>query len=163
MPYKDPVVAKEKAKECKKRQQDSQRIERINKGLPADGRGKHKKHAKGVNAGRWNTGKIISSHGYIKSRVGRNHPLADPNGYAYEHLLVWRSAGRILPKANELIHHKNENKTDNRLENLELKTRANHNIYHNQAMERNNIGQFVSNKAGRVLDGKIWNKYPTNS
>ncbi len=161
MPYKDPVVAKEKAKERKKRWQDRERIKRINKGLPADGRGKHKNHAKSVNAGRWNTDKIISSHGYIKIRVGRNHPLADPNGYAYEHLLVWYSAGKIPPKANELIHHKNENKSDNRLENLELKTRSSHNIHHNQTMNKNDIGQFVTKKAaGRLLDGREHSEYP---
>lgn len=48
---------------------------------------------KGPDHPRWQDGKIISSHGYVKVRVGSEHPLADPNGYAYEHLLVWVSAG----------------------------------------------------------------------
>jgi len=58
-----------------------------------DKRGSNTK-ACGQNHGRWNTGKIVSSGGYPKIRVGKEHPLADPNGYAYEHLLVWVSGGK---------------------------------------------------------------------
>lgn len=55
---------------------------------------------KGSNHGRWNHEKLISSHGYVKIRVGKGHPLADPNGYAYEHLLVWVAAGNNRPASN---------------------------------------------------------------
>src|SRR5690242_12453175 len=91
-----------------------------------DGRGRHGNHVHGEHSHRWNGGKIISSEGYVKVRVGRDHPLADPNGYAYEHLIVWLSAGNSAPKDHELIHHKNENKQDNRIGNLEIKTRSSH-------------------------------------
>lgn len=79
---------------------------------------------------RWNDGRQISSHGYVKIRVGVDHPLADPNGYAYEHLLVWVSAGRERPPKGWLLHHKNDDKTDNRLSNLELLRRGVHNALH---------------------------------
>jgi len=77
--------------------------------------GKHGHHARGSSNGRWNpTGKIISSHGYVKVRVGRDHPLADPNGYAYEHTLVLAAAGVVL-RPNQVAHHRNGDKTDNGL------------------------------------------------
>ena len=42
-----------------------------------DGRGKNPK-PKGPKHYRWNTSRIVSTHGYVKVRVGVEHPLADP-------------------------------------------------------------------------------------
>lgn len=94
----------------------------------------HGNTKKGSDHHRWTDAKIISSHGYVKLRVGPEHPLADPNGYAYEHLLVWVSAGRSRPKRGETLHHKNEDKSDNRLTNLELLTRVAHSTQHYAAL-----------------------------
>lgn len=88
--------------------------------------------AKGESHYRWNNGRMLSSQGYVKVRVGRGHPLADPNGYAYEHLLVWSKAGRQLPEDGQILHHRNEDKSDNRLSNLELLTRREHAAEHNR-------------------------------
>ena len=74
---------------------------------------------------------MLSTEGYIKVRVGREHPLADPNGYAYEHLLVWISAGKPSPKPDELIHHADEDREHNEIGNLQLKKRSRHNAEHN--------------------------------
>lgn len=109
--------------------------------------GRHGNHARGEKNGRWNDSKIISSEGYVKLRVGRDHPLADPNGYAYEHLIVWLAAGKRMPEPHELIHHKNENKQDNRIGNLEIKTRSEHAVLHNANRERNSLGQFKGEEA----------------
>ncbi len=104
-------------------------------GIPVDqlpdGRGKGRK-ASGSAHYRWNTEKIISSHGYVKVRVSADHPLADPNGYAYEHLVVWLNAGRQPPECGQVLHHRNEDKTDNRLSNLELLTKPEHAAEHNK-------------------------------
>ncbi len=78
---------------------------------------------KGSEHYRWNKGKIISSDGYVKIRVGKSHPLADPNGYASEHLLVWISAGDAL-ESNEVLRHLNGDRQDNRWENLQRMTKA---------------------------------------
>lgn len=109
-----------------------------------DRRGRHSNHARGADNGRWNAeSRIISEHGYVKVRVGRNHPLADPNGYAYEHLIVWIAAGKAPPNPDELLHHVDGNKTDNRLYNLELKTRSDHAVCHNADRPRDlATGQF---------------------
>lgn len=98
--------------------------------------------AKGSGHPRWNNGKIVSSQGYAKIRVG-NHPLADPNGYAYEHLVVWAAAGRDLPLAGETLHHVNGDKGDNRIENLELLSRSDHNRHHNTGRARDASGRFL--------------------
>lgn len=96
-------------------------------------KGKHGKQPKADQQHRWaGETKMMSDHGYVKLRVGVEHPLADPNGYAYEHLVVWVSAGNPRPKPGWLLHHKNEVKTDNRLSNLELKRRDRHGIEHQE-------------------------------
>jgi hypothetical protein len=72
-------------------------------------------------------GKIFSSHGYVLLRS--NHPKAH-KGWYYEHRLVMeKRLGRLL-KTYELIHHKNGIITDNRIENLELITMAEHCKHH---------------------------------
>jgi len=92
-------------------------------------RGKHSSHSRGSNHYRWNEKQMLSDQGYVKIRVGRSHPLADQNGYAYEHTLVWVSAGDTLGP-DEVLHHINGDRTDNRWENLHRMTRSEHNLLH---------------------------------
>lgn len=99
-------------------------------------RGKHGNHARASRQHRWKPGGSVASNGYVKIRVGKEHPLADPNGYAYEHLVVWCAAGNPRPPRGWLLHHVNEDKTDNRIGNLELKPRGAHNAEHLAADNR---------------------------
>lgn len=97
----------------------------------------------GARNGRWNAGKLRSSHGYVLVRVGIGHPLADSKGLAYEHRVVWAASGRRMPGADETIHHVNGDKTDNRLTNLEIVTRREHSRLHAQARRRADDGTFA--------------------
>ena len=117
-----------------------------------DGRGKHKHHVRSSDHYRWNSGKLLKSDGYVLVRIGVTHPWADPNGYIMEHILVLCSAiGRRLV-SGEVIHHKNGDLTDNRLENLELMTNSEHSTMHRE-MERDSDGN-------RELDGVLWEQRP---
>lgn len=102
---------------------------------------------------------MLSEDGYVKVRLGVGHPLADSNGYAYEHLVVWCAAGHPRPGKGETLHHRNEDKADNRYGNLELLTRGEHNALHIAERGRMANGQFKK-AAGRLLDGREWNEFP---
>ena len=66
---------------------------------------------------------------YIKIKL-RTHPLADSEGYVMEHrLVVEKYIGRYLT-IDEVIHHINGSKSDNRIENLKLLTASEHNSFH---------------------------------
>lgn len=116
-------------------------------------RGKHGNHAKASAQHRWKPGSRVGSTGHVRVRVGKGHPLADPNGWAYEHIVIWVAAGNPRPGKGEVLHHINEDKTDNRIENLQLMTRAAHNRLHNASRGR-------CPKTGRLLDGHEWNEMP---
>lgn len=71
---------------------------------------------KGEKSHNWRGGRT-NNHGYIKVKC-YNHPRADQRGYVLEHILVLeQKLGRPL-KHNEIGHHLNGVKTDNRPENL---------------------------------------------
>jgi hypothetical protein len=73
----------------------------------------------GEQNGSWKGGRIVDKHGYILLKYPE-HPDANIHGYIREHRLVMEEhLGRHLEE-HEVIHHKNGNTSDNRIENLEL-------------------------------------------
>lgn len=80
---------------------------------------------KGNQHSRWKGGRTISASGYIQIH-GPDHPYKCSKGYVMEHrLVVEKSLGRYLT-SDEIVHHLNGRKTDNRLENLAVVSRHNH-------------------------------------
>ena len=82
----------------------------------------------------WKKGKRLKdtpriSWGYRYSFMP-NHPFANDGRYVAEHRLVMeKKIGRYL-EPNEIVHHRNGNKLDNRIENLFLMNRADHALSH---------------------------------
>lgn len=86
----------------------------------------------------------MHSAGYVYE-YAPDHPCADSaKGYVLQHRLVMeRKLGRFLT-ADELVHHINEDKTDNRPENLELTDMSEHASHHKADFPRDDHGRFVA-------------------
>lgn len=90
--------------------------------------------------------KRMTQHGYVAVYLP-GYPSADKKGRVLEHRLVMekRFKRRLLP--NEHVHHINGIKNDNRLENLVVLTRDQHNHLHKsqevKSRKRNPGGRFI--------------------
>ena len=75
--------------------------------------------------------RTVKKGDYIYAYVP-DHPNATKNGYVLEHrYIIEQSLGRLLsPK--EIVHHKDGNKKNNVLDNLEITTQEKHGFYHNK-------------------------------
>jgi len=77
-------------------------------------------------------GKFIDKDGYIRVSGNFDHPREFNNGIVFEHILVMeKHLGRYI-EWPEQIHHKNEIRHDNRIENLQLTSCSEHHILHNK-------------------------------
>jgi len=83
----------------------------------------------------WNGGKICRGGGYILI-LKPEHPFCVKDGYVCEHRLVMEKfLGRYLTK-EEIIHHINGIRNDNRIENLRLfKNHKEHREFHLQLLK----------------------------
>ena len=73
--------------------------------------------------------RYVDGNGYIRI-LRPEHPSHDNRGYVKEHRLVMEiKLGRYLNR-DEIVHHINENPSDNRMENLQLMSRPEHVKHH---------------------------------
>lgn len=88
----------------------------------------------------------VDRDGYIRVYAG-NHPFASGRLLILEHVMVMEAhLGRRLT-TGEVVHHVNHERTDNRLENLQLMSRSEHSRQHgtesSPARTRRRSGQYA--------------------
>jgi len=76
------------------------------------------KDRSGANSPSWKGGRTVDPRGYVLILVGKDHPLADVRGYAYEHRLIAQEQIDHPLTSKEQVHHDNERKGDNTPGNL---------------------------------------------
>jgi len=93
----------------------------------------------GKDAHGWKGGRCKRSDGYIEIWQP-HHPFPNRKGYVLEHRLIMeKHLGRFLTK-DEIVHHKNRVRDDNRIENLKLfPNTSEHSKYH---LVNNHIPHF---------------------
>lgn len=152
----------EKAKARKARYLERRKVAKYGpEATGVDMRGRHGNHARGAANGKWAGDRLVTSHGYVAVRVPLEHPHAwgPPRHtnfrYAYEHIIVaMQVLGRPLHD-DEVVHHRNGQRDDNRQENLEVTTRADHARKHTSLPgTRDDLGRF--NEAPRHGDQSEW-------
>jgi hypothetical protein len=121
-----------------------------------------KSHPKGEFSPNWKGGKTKDGSGYIMLTISPDNPFysMSTDGRIREHRLVMAQfLGRCLI-SDEVVHHKNGDKTDNRIENLELLTSHSHypTLHSKQLQKENNqLRQEIKELENELekLEGKI--------
>lgn len=76
----------------------------------------------------YGVGRRVTVDGYIDIWAP-DHPLARSDGYVREHrMMAWDA--KMFTDPTLQVHHKNEIKSDNRLDNFEIKTCPQHSLDH---------------------------------
>jgi hypothetical protein len=101
--------------------------------------------AKREDSNHWKGGRVkIHNYWYI---LMPEHPNANKQGYVAEHIFIMaKKLGRALV-AGEVVHHRNRNKEDNRIENLKLTT-----VYLHPSEHRVDM----SGRSCAICDGETW-------
>ncbi len=84
---------------------------------------------------RWKGGRQINADGYVLI-LAKDHPFSECRGYIFEHRIVMeKHLGRYV-RPEEVVHHINGIKTDNRIENLGLFANIGEHLTHHKKIRR---------------------------
>ena len=96
------------------------------------------------------------SDGYVYVYVP-DHPYATKDGYVMEHILVMEEAiGRYIMQ-DEVVHHINKKRNDNRLENLKLMSFKEHTSLHTKERYKKGEMRHHTVKVRNVTTGETFN------
>ena len=109
----------------------------------------------------WQGGKRITTFGYVDCWISKDSPFfamassrspSGRGGYVKEHrLVIAQHLGRCLEKW-EVVHHINGDKTDNRLENLDLVKPSDHALFNEMQREMRRLREKVKHLESRLSD-----------
>jgi len=94
-----------------------------------DKRNNFKKGLKGIKSSNWKGGEIVNNGYHYKLCYFKN--FKKPKYIAQHRLIVEKVINRKL-LSSEIIHHKDHNHSNNKIENLQITTRGKHLIYHRE-------------------------------
>lgn len=83
----------------------------------------------------WNIKKIISKGDYLYALVPE-HPKATKNGYVLMHRIIMENHLKRILNENEIVHHIDENKKNNSIENLQILSNKEHGKHHSKSRSR---------------------------
>lgn len=107
----------------------------------------HQYGLKGDKNSSWKSNKKITSYGYIKIR-NLEHPFKDCDGFVFEHRLIVEKyllnndnsieiKGKKYLKPEYIVHHKDFNKLNNDISNLQIMTLEEHTSLHSKLRKNN--------------------------
>jgi hypothetical protein len=115
--------------------------------------------AGGARNGRWKGGTWTNSKGYVMVLVGKDHPMATCRAYAPRcRLVCYETHGP--PEPGQHAHHINEDKQDDRPENLRWEWPDAHGRYHLTPERARTLGSKGGKKAARIRRRKNRTKPP---
>jgi hypothetical protein len=98
--------------------------------------------ATGADHHNWKGGTTMHADGYVLEYAPGHPAAATQKGYILQHRLVMEHHLRRYLTSDEVVHHRNEVKTDNRIENLELTNLSEHMTHHKDGFPRDAAGRF---------------------
>ncbi|NCD13365.1 MAG: HNH endonuclease [Epsilonproteobacteria bacterium] len=108
----------------------------------------------GENAANWKGGRKKTQKGYVLI-LKKDHPRSSKAGYIMEHRLVMENHLKRYLRSDEVVHHINGKKDDNRIENLLLMDHGEHSRSHHKGLKRSDeTKQKMSRWAKRRLKDK---------